>query len=150
MQNINLRKFKNKDLKAIGECMKHKIIPVVCGISLNNKEILQDYIERDMENELALVVIDGKTDVMLGALDSILIGDVFLTSYYVLPEYQNKGICTESLRLFIEYIRRNNPDVRQIVLKINLLNFASQKVAKKNEFKIVSKNEFAQYWMYNL
>ena len=68
----------------------------------------------------------------------------------MLPEYQNMGACTKALEIFIEYIRKNNPDVRQIKLCINSLNHASQRVAYKSEFEIVNKNEFAEDWQYKL
>ena len=150
MLNINLRKFKEKDLKAIGICIEHKIIPVTCAISVTPKSLMEDYIKRDMNLEPALVIVNGETDSMLGAIDSILIDDILLTSYYVLPEYQNIGVCTKALGIFIEYIRKNNPDVRQIKLWINSLNHASQRVAYKSGFEIVSKNEFAEDWRYKL
>ena len=150
MLNIFLRRFKEKDLEALKECVEHKIIPVVCGISLDAKTMLEDYMQQDMETELALAIANSKTDTMLGTINSLLIDDVFLTSYYVLPQYQNQGICTEALRLFIEYIRKNKPNVRRIELCINQLNVASQKVANKNGFKIESKNEFVLNWIYNL
>ena len=150
MLNIYLRKFKEKDIKSIGMCIKHKIIPVTCAFSVTPKSLIEDYIKRDMNLEPALAIVNGETDVMLGAIDSISIDDMLLTSYYVLPEYQNIGVCTKALGMFIEYIRKNNPDVRQIKLCINLLNYASQKVAYKSGFKIVNKNEFAEDWRYKL
>ena len=65
---------------------------------------MEDYIKRDMNLEPALVIANGETDAMIGAIDSILIDDILLTSYYVLPEYQNIGACTKALEIFIEYI----------------------------------------------
>ena len=151
MTNINLRKFKESDIENIGRCVGHKIIPVVCVFpQLNSRDILKDYIERDMEIEPALVIADEKTDVMLGAFDAILVDDVFLTSYYVLPWYENKGICTKALGLFIEYVRKNTPNVREIKVSINKSNNASKMVAIKNRFVLLKENEFSEDWVYTL
>ena len=107
MLNVNLRKFKEKDLENVGRCVVHKIIPVVCAFSkTDSKAILRDYMKKDMELEVTLAIVDVETDVMLGGIDSFLVDDVLLTSYYVLPQYQKCGVCTKALRLFIEYIRK--------------------------------------------
>lgn len=151
MLNINLRKFKEKDLENVGRCVVHKIIPVVCAYSgTDSKAILNNYIRKDMKLEIALAIVNPETDVMLGGIDSILIDDVLLTSYYVLPYYQNHGICTKALGLFIEYIRKNNSDIKQIQLMINKANIASRRVASKCGFSIDKENEFVEDWYFNL
>ena len=151
MANINLRKFKEKDIENIGRCVVHKIIPVVCVFpQMSSRDILKDYIERDMELEPALVIADEKTDIMLGAFDAILIDDVLLTSYYVLPWYENREICTEALGLFIEYIRKNNLNVRKIEVSVNKSDIASKIVAVRNRFVLLKQDEFSEDWIYTL
>lgn len=151
MSNINLRKFKEKDLKNIGECIKDKIIPIIWSYPpVYPKAVLEKYIERNMENEPALAIIDAENDNMLGAIDAILVDNVLITSYYIIKKYQKQGICTEALGLFIEYIRKNNPDVSQIKLIINISNNASRIVAIRNGFKRKEFNEFGENWILDL
>lgn len=149
MTNIILRKFKSEDLKNLEICLKEKVIPVIC-VSLDSgaRALLSDYIRRDMENEVALAIT--KEDFLIGGIDSLLVGDVLITSYFVMKEFQNQGVCTEALRLFIEQVRKNSLNVKQIRLLISNDNYASRKVACKSGFAVVGKNEFVECWEFNL
>lgn len=148
MQNIILRKIQKEDLKDIGRCFAHKIVPI--RKSFSEKNSLTDYLNRDMKSELALVIEEKKNNIFLGIIEGIKIDDVMLISYFITPNYQNMGVATTAVYLFIEYIRANNPDIKQIRASMLNSNFASIKVVRRNGFKLANINEFAQDWNYNL
>jgi RimJ/RimL family protein N-acetyltransferase len=153
MSNITLRKFKEKDFEKVKECLDKNIIPVVCVIAPDEYRadiLLQDYMTRDENCEIALVITDSQTDKFLGAFDGILVDNTMLLTYYVLPIYQNKGICTMAMAKIFEYFKKNMPYVKKIRLTINNQNIASHKVAKKSGFAITHINEFAVNWEYKI
>ena len=147
MANIILRKFKEKDEKNLGRCIANKMIPFCLVLKCDCKTMLNDYIQRDMNLEPALAIVDEKTDVMLGALEALLIDDVLLTSYYVLPSYDvNSHIAKTALGLFVEFIRKNNTDVKRIQVCINMADSDTRRVVIANGFVKNREDEFSEEW----
>ena len=146
MANIILRKFKETDGENLGRCIAHKMIPFCLVLKCDCKTMLNDYIQRDMELEPALVIADEETDMMLGALDALMVDDVLLTSYYVLPWYDNGHIAETALGLFVEFIRKNNSDVKRIQIFINKADSDTRRVVLMNGFAKSKEDEFSEEW----
>lgn len=147
MANIILRKFKEMDGQNLGRCIAHKMIPFRLILKCDCKTMLNDYIQRDMDLEPALVIADKETDMMLGAFDALLVDDVLLTSYYVLPWYdKNSHVEETALGLFVEFIRKNNTDVKKIQVCINNDDSDTRRVVLANGFVKNKEDEFSEEW----
>jgi hypothetical protein len=76
--------------------------------------------------------------VAVGSSDRI-IGVTGLSQHYTLlymfhPDFWNKGYCTESVRCFLDYLFKQQPERREITAWVFQDNIASQRVLEKCRF----------------
>ena len=57
-----------------------------------------------------------------------------ITGYYIDNRFHNRGIATEALQMFLQWLWEN-PDLRTVVADTPLEHWASQKVLQKNGFQ---------------
>ncbi|MGY3715793.1 GNAT family N-acetyltransferase [Sutcliffiella cohnii] len=59
---------------------------------------------------------------------------ILLRSYSVNPKFQGNGIAKQSLQVLDSFVKRNFPEVNEIILSVNYMNIVAQHVYKMAGF----------------
>ncbi len=101
------------------------------------KEVITQIIE-DYENDdgpFIFAVIRKSDNANLGYVQLVLIDDGYEIGYHIAKKYTGNGYATESVNLFIDYLRKNT-DLKEIIGIALSDNKASRRVLEKCGFQL--------------
>lgn len=145
-KNLTLRRFYVDDaeeLFSITSCEEiAKYVPGAYTRNIDEAYALTEvYSKGDEERDFYVAILKNRK--LIGAIVAceLLVPNVLDVSYFVAKEYQNRGIITEAMKLFIKALRsRKDIKITALEFVIKQSNRSSIAVAKKIGGKIETQN----------
>lgn len=148
MMKLILRQWKKEDAEQLGELANNKNIADNMSDQFPFPYTLQDAEKWIALNENLPTGQSGKklatnfaievNNVLAGGCGMMIMDDVYRHSaeigYWIAEPFWGKGIATDAVRILIEKIRNDHPEIIRVFAKPYSYNKASMKVLEKNGF----------------
>lgn len=141
-----LRPYKKSDFVSLVKNAENKTIFknfITDSISLNKEKEAKSFIKASIvgkannysKNDFVIDVDGLAVGVIGGYFKKDNVPLIFTFGYWLGQKYWNKGIISESLKIYTNYLFKTIKDLQRIEAAVFVWNDASKKVLKKNGFK---------------
>ncbi|HYM95013.1 MAG TPA: GNAT family N-acetyltransferase [Chitinophagaceae bacterium] len=138
---VHLRKWRKEDIELLTKLADNKNIAANMSDRFPSPYTLKDAEEWILSNENKNPALNFAIEAdseLAGACGMMLMKDVYRLSaeigYWIAEPFWGRGIATQSVKLLLENIRQNFPDIIRVFAKPFGHNKASMKVLEKNGF----------------
>lgn len=133
----------NNDIKYIKDAKIYNIFNYACDLSKNEISRINNYIDKNIPNQIPYYKIIIVNNIRVGCLLVIAKDDgVILDEIYLDEDYRNKGIATDIIKAILEI----NPVVYLWVYKQNVKAIS---LYKKMKFEIIEETDTRYYMRYS-